>query len=241
MFELFYTYEELDKVIENLSPFKDILFKYFKIEKLETYDDYFHSLTITQLQSNYKDIYKQFYLIEYRINKLPIEIWNIIIKYYLYDYINKLPIPIEKLNINHQLSLTLNTDDFAIEDRYIRKFNNFEFIDIDNIPEKNYDPNVFKCLNFTDIGYRYCGMGHYICLSYDKNYKKFYFREEGGSNGYETADNNAMALKFEKHPEYEAHLLTFKQTIDKIKLESGKYLDEIPTLYHNTLNRLLKF
>ena len=45
----------------------------------------------------------------------------------------------------------------------------------------------------------------------------------------------------EKHPEYEAHLLTFKQAIDKIKFESGKYLDEIPTLYHNTLNKLLTF
>tara|TARA_Y100000591_G_C21728191_1_gene642542 strand:+ start:268 stop:993 length:726 start_codon:yes stop_codon:yes gene_type:complete len=241
MLQLSYSYEELDKITKNLSSFKDILSKYFNIEKLETYNEYFQSLTMTQLQSNYKDIYEQFYLIEYRINKLPIEIWNIVIKYYLYDYIYKLKIPLDRLNINHQLSLILNTDDFENENRYIRIFNNFEFIDIDNIPDKNYDHNVFKSINFTDICYRHCGMGHFICLSYDKNFKKFYFREEGGSNAYEIADNNMEALEFEKHPEYEAHLLTFKQAIDIIKFESSKYLDEIPTLYHNTLNRLLNF
>lgn len=241
MFELFYTYEELDKITNNLSPFKDIISKYFNIEKLETYNEYFQSLTMTQFQSNYKDIYEQFYLIEYRINKLPIEVWNIIIKYYLYDYIYKLQIPLERLNIKHQLSIMLNTDDFENENRYIRKFNNFEFIDIDNIPDKNYDPNVFKCLNFTDIGYRYCGRDYYICLSYDKNYKKFYFREEGGSNAYEVGDNQRVALEFEKHPEYEAHLLTFKQVVEKIRFKSKKYLYEIHNLYRNTLNKLLNF
>ena len=241
MFKLSYTYEELDKITKNLLPFNNILSKYFNIEKLETYNEYFHSLTMTQLQSNYKDIYEQFYLIEYRINKLPIEIWDIIIKEYLYDYIYKLKIPIEKININHQLSLMLNTDNFENGDRFIRKFNNFEFIDIDNIPEKNFNPKEFKCINFTDIGYRYCGNDHYICLSYNKKYKKFYFREEGGSDAYEIADNHLMALEFEKHPEYEVHLLTFKQAIDKIRFESKKYLYEIHNLYRNTLNNLLKF
>ena len=87
MFKSLYTYKELDKISKDLEPYNDVISRCFNIDTLPTYNDYFNSLSSYELQSNYKDIYKEFYLIEYRINKLPIEIWNIIIEYYLYNYL----------------------------------------------------------------------------------------------------------------------------------------------------------
>jgi hypothetical protein len=43
--------------------------------------------------------------------------------------------------------------------------------------------------NFTDVGLTYMGMGHVMVLSMDKKSNKFFFRHDGGSNGYERDDN----------------------------------------------------
>ena len=240
MFKLSYTFEELDKVICDLHSFGHILTKYFDIDKFPTYSDYFKSHTNFKLQNKYKHIYENLYLIEYRINKLPIEVWNIIIKHYLYNYIYKLNIPFLQLNPLYHLALSLHTNDFKEQNRTGRNLNNFVFLDIDIIPDKNYDPIEKENLYFTDIGYRYCGMGHYITLSYDKIHQKFFLKEEGGSNGYESDENHQISLRFKDHPKYEEHLMRFQDVLDKIQKETGRYLDEIPNLYYSTLNQLLK-
>ena len=240
MFELSYTFEELDKITSDLNSFNHILKKYFDIDKFPTYNDYFKSYSNLELQNKYKHIYEIFYLIEYRINKLPIEVWNIIIKHYLYHYIYKLKIPLVQLNPLYHLALSLHTNNFKKHDRPVRKINNFVFLDLDTIPERNYDPIEVENLYFTDIGYRYCGMGHYVTLSYDKRHQKFFLKEEGGSNGYESDENHQISLRFKDHPKYEKHLMRFQDVLDKIQKETGRYLDEIPNLYYSTLNQLLK-
>lgn len=42
---------------------------------------------------------------------------------------------------------------------------------------------------FIDVGMVYHGMGHYAVLSYDPHLNKFFFRMDGGSNGYERCNN----------------------------------------------------
>ena len=121
MFKLSYTFEELNEITSDLNSFDHILTKYFDIEKFPTYDDYFKSHTNLELQNKYKHIYEDFYLIEYRINKLPIEVWNIIIKHYLYHYIYKVNIPFVQLNPLYHLALVLHTNDFKKQNRDLKK------------------------------------------------------------------------------------------------------------------------
>jgi hypothetical protein len=59
----------------------------------------------------------------------------------------------------------------------------FTLFSLDQVNEKNdtYD-------TFIDIGLTYMGMGHVIILSMDKKEQLFFFRHDGGSNGYEVEE-----------------------------------------------------
>ena len=58
--------------------------------------------------------------------------------------------------------------------------NNFTFFPLQDIMNRyeNYP-------NFYDVGLISVGMGHVICLSYSKKNNKYFFRCDGGSNGWE--------------------------------------------------------
>jgi hypothetical protein len=59
-----------------------------------------------------------------------------------------------------------------------------------SFPELEWIYNSSKRFpNFVDVVLRYEGMGHYLVVSWDKNRKVFFIRGDGGSNGYERADN----------------------------------------------------
>ena len=67
-------------------------------------------------------------------------------------------------------------------------------IDLDNIvsqcnPGDNGQPGRYQNENYVDIALQGFGMGHYVVLSMTKDGHNFFFREDGGSNGYERMAN----------------------------------------------------
>lgn len=87
--------------------------------------------------------------------------------------------------------------------------NQFTFLSLDEIIKRseNYE-------YILDIGVIYMGMGHIEVLSMSKKDGKFFFRMDGGSNGYEREDN------YNKYKNYQPklnELLNFNQVLNKIK------------------------
>ena len=64
-------------------------------------------------------------------------------------------------------------------------FDTFSFYNYKTI-QKNY--NLFDI--FFDIGYIYVGMGHLITFSKIKDTNLFFFRKDGGSNGFDILFND---------------------------------------------------
>jgi len=71
---------------------------------------------------------------------------------------------------------------------------NWTCIELDNI-EKHCKPypsgelGRYQIENYVDIALRGFGMGHYMVLSMTKDGHNFFFRRDGGSNGYERMAN----------------------------------------------------
>jgi len=92
---------------------------------------------------------------------------------------------IDTLSKSHQemykiLPIGLNILYGSIQENQKANLNEFEIMDIKSI---NLYQNKFNL--FIDIACRYAGMGHYLILSMVKDSDKFFFREDGGSNGWE--------------------------------------------------------
>ena len=85
---------------------------------------------------------------------------------------------------------------FLYNIKKITFFDSFSFYNYKSI-EKNY--TLFN--RFFDIGYIYLGMGHLITFSKIKNKNLFFFRRDGGSNGFEVLFNDVYIqnVNFEKH------------------------------------------
>ena len=98
------------------------------------------------------------------------------------------------------------------------QINEFTFFTLKEIKKRMNNYN-----HFFDIGLKYAGMGHIIVLSYHPNSKKFFFRHDGGANGYERDAHYKFYLNF--NPEYDLSkieiffdfeinkLITFKEFI----------------------------
>jgi len=86
----------------------------------------------------------------------------------------------------------------------------FVLIKLSNVYERR---NTWSC--FVDFGISYIGMGHVVVLSMEKESKKFFFRRDGGSNGYDRQDNYDKYSKFviDKNNE---NLMTFDYVINYI-------------------------
>ena len=76
------------------------------------------------------------------------------------------------------------------------QINEFTFFTLKEIQKRMNNYN-----HFFDIGLKYAGMGHIIVLSYHPQSKKFFFRHDGGSNGYEREEHRNFYLNF--NPQYE--------------------------------------
>ena len=110
----------------------------------------------------------------------------------LYNYFNK---------INIELILLYNIKKYTF-------FDTFSFYKYSTI-KKNY--NLFD--NFIDIGYIYIGLGNLITFSKFKNSNLFFFRNDGGSNGFQVLynDNYIKNVNFSKVKKYK--LLNCKNLI----------------------------
>jgi hypothetical protein len=78
------------------------------------------------------------------------------------------------------------------------------------------DKNNYKYI--LNIAIIYCGMGHISVLTMDKNTKKFFFRPDGGSNGYEREDyyNKYYILEPSKDENFKNRLLSFNDILDQM-------------------------
>mgnify|MGYP001366664579 CR=1 FL=1 len=70
---------------------------------------------------------------------------------------------------------------------------------------------------FIDIAMSYIGMGHIYVISMIKATGKFFFRQDGGSNGYERLFTYQNYQHFEPTEEYSDKLFDFKKMIDIVQ------------------------
>lgn len=77
----------------------------------------------------------------------------------------------------------------------------------------------YKHSDIIDIGHLYRGMGHYCVLAWCSKINKYFFRYDGGSNGYEREHNELFFLtKFDPSDEkYKEKLINFENTIKMIR------------------------
>tara|TARA_B100000674_G_C37949854_1_gene966713 strand:- start:984 stop:1658 length:675 start_codon:yes stop_codon:yes gene_type:complete len=72
---------------------------------------------------------------------------------------------------------------------------------------------------FLDIGMKYAGMGHVLILSYEPYVQQFFFRNDGGSNGYDCEANYKFYSNFKPLSDmnkHEPHFIYKKYTIHKL-------------------------
>ena len=153
------------------------------------------------------------------INKLNIFLSNDLI-FYIYEIIFNTFIYKDYFNINNKNSYIndkilykyYNTNNIKLILLYfikkIKFYDTFSFYKYSSII-KNYE--LFDL--FIDIGYIYIGMGHLITFSKLKKKNLFFFRKDGGSNGFDILfnDNYMNHINFDKVEHYK--LLNCKQIV----------------------------
>jgi hypothetical protein len=74
-----------------------------------------------------------------------------------------------------------------------------------------------------DICYAYMGMGHVCALVYDPKVTRYYFRHDGGSNGWEREEiNNFFEIVFNpRDSKYAKRMFTFEQAIEHVSKGCG--------------------
>lgn len=109
--------------------------------------------------------------------------------------------------------------------------NKFQFCTINEILE-NYgdveDVSNDEMISFFCVGYSQMGMGHVCLLVYDPRAEKFYFRHDGGSNGWE----RESVYRYFEGPkfvptsvEYADKIMTFDEALQHIVVgDFGKYI-----------------
>lgn len=100
--------------------------------------------------------------------------------------------------------------------------NDFKFCTINEIFE-NYrdidDVSNDEMISFFRVGYSQMGMGHVCLLVYDPRVDKFYFRHDGGSNGWERESvyRYFEGPKFDPMSiEYADKIMTFDEALQHI-------------------------
>jgi len=104
------------------------------------------------------------------------------------------------------------------------KYNNFTFYNMNQILSniKHYK-TLYNHERFLDIGQRYHGMGHWVVLSWDKIQKKFFFRLDGGADGWQRSNREEFFFT-NFNPEEEKYQ---NRMLDWIKARDMIISDEI--------------
>jgi hypothetical protein len=168
-----YSYNQIDKA---LCFFKNNTKLIDELNYLYTLNDFFFSFILS-------------------LNKLKLSLPNEII-YFIYEIIfnriiySDFYINYENYIINDAIMYEkINEENIELIFLYIIKkktfFDTFSFYNYKTI-QKNY--NLFDI--FFDIGYIYVGMGHLITFSKIKDTNLFFFRKDGGSNGFDILFND---------------------------------------------------
>lgn len=108
--------------------------------------------------------------------------------------------------------------DFYINNNAYNKelyINNWTFMSIKKILEINEQYKSDHINNIVDIGFRYSGLGWIKLAFYDTELKKILYRMDGGSNGYDRADNYNK-LKRYKSSSYVYNGISFTQFLNEI-------------------------
>lgn len=88
---------------------------------------------------------------------------------------------------------------------------------------------LYEHSRFLDLGQRYHGLGHWVVLSWDKKQKKFFFRLDGGSDGWQrTSREEFYFTKFNPEDEkYQNRMLDWKDVLDLITTDKIMNFDHI--------------
>lgn len=194
--------------------------KYWTYKKIKKVHNDLQFLTETNKDLNFytfSDYLKIFKLIfNYKKNfpNIPVEIFIIIIEM-------KFNLELQQNHIFNNFNLYLSMIQLIFKRQNFSKighfsfYNQYYFNDLNN--QYNYD-------SFYDIANVTIGMGHVIFLSLDKKYKKYFFRFDGGSNGFEVEHNYSQykKLNIEKHLN---KLMKFKDILKFLKSKRNICLD----------------
>ena len=112
-------------------------------------------------------------------------------------FLNKYPID---LNLKSVYTIVGELKEISIKD--------FTFLSLKEIKER-----ADNFSHFLDLGLSYIGMGHVKVLSVSKKDGLFFFRNDGGSNGYEREDN------YNKYKDYQpviSELISFDKVLHNL-------------------------
>ena len=92
-------------------------------------------------------------------------------------------------------------------------------------PYSNGNDGRHQNHNYIDIAIRSYGMGHYLVLSMTKDGLNFFFRDDGGSNGYERMAN---LQKFDGwNPTLYQPLYSVSQVMELLQVDLGESFDTL--------------
>ena len=134
---------------------------------------------------------------------------------------------VENLNLIDKfksLKLPKNIEDFFINNNAYNSeiyLNNYTFLSINKILELYEFYNNDNIKNIIDLGFIYIGMGHIDVIYYNSKFNKIFFRNDGGSNGYDRLQHyNEMN---------EVSKIDNINSIDKVYYDFDELLEKINT------------
>jgi len=110
------------------------------------------------------------------------------------------------------------------------KYKYFTFYSLNQILSNiNHHKLLYDHNRFLDLGHRYHGMGHYVVLSWDKFQKKFFFRLDGGSDGWQrTSREEFFFTKFNPVDEkYQNRMLDWNTALNLITTDEIMNFDHL--------------
>ena len=98
--------------------------------------------------------------------------------------------------------------------------NRFRFL---NLQEVFSGKELYR--HFYDVAIKYMGMGFYLVLSIDKNSKQFFFRMDGGSNGFDREGYFQLYKNMNPSVTYSEYMIDFNEMTKSIINDDIKYIN----------------
>lgn len=142
--------------------------------------------------------------------------------------------PIEKANELHETyNLPLEIKillSYPQTSNQMIKFKEFTFYNMNQILGNiNHYMVRYEHNRFLDLGHQYHGMGHYVVLAWDKQQKKFFFRLDGGANGFDQMDREQFFFtKFNpEEDKYQNRMLDWNTALNLITTNEIMNFDHV--------------